>query len=160
MNAKISVFVICVEGIIYLLQHNLHDYTLQFCPYQNTTLYIFKFVQGVWSFFKYIRGVSRTSQTSKMELSAKIVNGWKPSSFAKSSILDALSSGYTSGFRTVYYFCQKLYLRWLGELWIYHCMYIVKKWINEISKVRYEKLKRKTINMFCLILWIAVRKIS
>ena len=100
------------------------------------------------------------SQTSKMELSAKIVNGWKPSFFAKSSILDALSSGYTSGFRTAYYFCQKLYLRWLGELWICHCIYIVKKWINEISKVRYEKLKRKTINMFCLILWIAVRKIS
>ena len=27
MNAKISVFVICVEAIIYLLLHNLHDCT-------------------------------------------------------------------------------------------------------------------------------------
>ena len=27
MNAKISVFVICVEVIIYLLLHNLHDCT-------------------------------------------------------------------------------------------------------------------------------------
>ena len=27
MNAKISVFVICVEVIIYLLSHNLHDCT-------------------------------------------------------------------------------------------------------------------------------------
>ena len=27
MNAKISVFVICVEAIIYLLLNNLHDFT-------------------------------------------------------------------------------------------------------------------------------------
>ena len=27
MNAKISVFVICVEAIIYSLLHNLHDCT-------------------------------------------------------------------------------------------------------------------------------------
>ena len=27
MDAKISVFVICVEAIIYLLLYNLHDYT-------------------------------------------------------------------------------------------------------------------------------------
>ena len=27
MNARISVFVICVEAIIYLLPHNLHDCT-------------------------------------------------------------------------------------------------------------------------------------
>ena len=27
MNAKISVFVICVEGTIYLLLYNLHDRT-------------------------------------------------------------------------------------------------------------------------------------
>ena len=27
MNAKISVFVICAEEIIYLLLYNLHDYT-------------------------------------------------------------------------------------------------------------------------------------
>ena len=25
MNAKVSVFIICVEAIIYLLLHNLHD---------------------------------------------------------------------------------------------------------------------------------------
>ena len=29
MNAKISVFVICVETIIYLLLHNLHDCTFK-----------------------------------------------------------------------------------------------------------------------------------
>ena len=27
MNAKISVFVTCVEAVRYLLLHNLHDYT-------------------------------------------------------------------------------------------------------------------------------------
>ena len=30
MNAKISVFVICVEAIIYLLLYNLHDCTFNF----------------------------------------------------------------------------------------------------------------------------------
>ena len=29
MNAKISIFVICVESIIYLLLHNLHDCTFK-----------------------------------------------------------------------------------------------------------------------------------
>ena len=29
MNAKISVFAICVEAIIYLLLYNLHDYTFK-----------------------------------------------------------------------------------------------------------------------------------
>ena len=29
MNAKISVFVICVEAIIYLLLHNFHDSTFK-----------------------------------------------------------------------------------------------------------------------------------
>ena len=29
MNAKISVFVICVEAIIHLLLHDLHDYTFK-----------------------------------------------------------------------------------------------------------------------------------
>ena len=29
MNAKISVFVICVEAIMYLLLHNLHGFTLR-----------------------------------------------------------------------------------------------------------------------------------
>ena len=29
MNAKISVFVICVEAIMYLLLYNLHDCTLK-----------------------------------------------------------------------------------------------------------------------------------
>ena len=29
MNAKISVFVICVEAIIYLLLYNLHDFTFK-----------------------------------------------------------------------------------------------------------------------------------
>ena len=27
MNAKISVFLICVEAVMYLLLYNLHDYT-------------------------------------------------------------------------------------------------------------------------------------
>ena len=30
MNAKIQVFVICVEAIIYLLLHNLHDHDCTF----------------------------------------------------------------------------------------------------------------------------------
>ena len=30
MNAKISVFAICAEAIIYLLLYNLHDYTFKF----------------------------------------------------------------------------------------------------------------------------------
>ena len=29
MNAKISVFIICIEAIIYLLLHNLHDGTFK-----------------------------------------------------------------------------------------------------------------------------------
>ena len=29
MNAQISVFVICVEGIVYLLLYNLHDCTFK-----------------------------------------------------------------------------------------------------------------------------------
>ena len=32
MNAKISVFVICVEAIMYLLLYNLHDCTLRGTP--------------------------------------------------------------------------------------------------------------------------------
>ena len=31
MNAKISVFVICVEVIIYLLLYNLHDCSFKIC---------------------------------------------------------------------------------------------------------------------------------
>ena len=30
MNAKVSVFVICVEAIIYLLVYNLHDCTFNY----------------------------------------------------------------------------------------------------------------------------------
>ena len=39
MNAKLSVFDICVEAIIYLLSHNLHD-----CTFNNmySRLYTFK----------------------------------------------------------------------------------------------------------------------
>ena len=36
MNAEISLFVICVEAIIYLLLYNLHDCTFKFV--QVTTL--------------------------------------------------------------------------------------------------------------------------
>ena len=36
MNAKISVFVICVEDIIYLLLHDLHD-----CTFKNDIDYVF-----------------------------------------------------------------------------------------------------------------------
>ena len=38
MNAKISVFVICVEAIIYLLLNNLHDYTFNLEIYQTTKI--------------------------------------------------------------------------------------------------------------------------
>ena len=34
MNAKISVFVICVEAIIYFLSYNLHD-----CTFKNAKLF-------------------------------------------------------------------------------------------------------------------------
>ena len=30
MNAKISLFVICVEAIMYLLSHNLNDYFFKY----------------------------------------------------------------------------------------------------------------------------------
>ena len=33
MNAKILVFVICIEAIIYLLLYNLHDCTFNMCVY-------------------------------------------------------------------------------------------------------------------------------
>ena len=36
MTAKISVFVIYVEAIIYLLSYNLHDYTFNFKIYDVT----------------------------------------------------------------------------------------------------------------------------
>ena len=38
MNAKISVFVICVELIIYLLLYNLHDCTFKFKYYAYLSL--------------------------------------------------------------------------------------------------------------------------
>ena len=37
MNAKISVFVICVEPIIYLLLYNLHDCTFNHKILRETT---------------------------------------------------------------------------------------------------------------------------
>ena len=42
MNVKISEFVICVEVIIYLLLHNLHDCTFN---HENADLYIKPFLQ-------------------------------------------------------------------------------------------------------------------
>ena len=35
MNAKISVFVICVEVTVYLLLYNLHDFTFKISPVLN-----------------------------------------------------------------------------------------------------------------------------
>ena len=35
MNAKISVFAFCVEVIIYLLLHNLHDCTFKVTKFRN-----------------------------------------------------------------------------------------------------------------------------
>ena len=35
MNVKISVFVICVEAIIYLLFYNLHDCTFNVCVLES-----------------------------------------------------------------------------------------------------------------------------
>ena len=43
MNAKISVFIICVELIIYLLLYNWHDYTLMLTRV-NYYLILFNFV--------------------------------------------------------------------------------------------------------------------
>ena len=39
MNAKISVFIICVEAIIYLLLFNLHDCTFKFSYRQERKLW-------------------------------------------------------------------------------------------------------------------------
>ena len=36
INAKISVFAISVEAIIYLLQYNLHDCTSNICPVEKS----------------------------------------------------------------------------------------------------------------------------
>ena len=57
INAKISAFVICVEAIIYLLKHNLHDCTFFF----NKSLFLFssnlqklnsKFLKNIFFFKK------------------------------------------------------------------------------------------------------------
>ena len=40
-NAKISVFAICVEAIIYLLLYNLHDRTLNLLSRKSVTSYRF-----------------------------------------------------------------------------------------------------------------------
>ena len=39
MNAKISVFVICVEAIIFLLSYNLHDRTFKHCLGQKLGMF-------------------------------------------------------------------------------------------------------------------------
>ena len=47
MNAKILVFVICPEAIIYLLLYDLHDCTFNACVFVAFRLYICKmFVTG------------------------------------------------------------------------------------------------------------------
>ena len=43
MNAKISVVVICVEAIIYLLLHNLHDCTFKVLKPESEILKIYVF---------------------------------------------------------------------------------------------------------------------
>ena len=42
MNAKISVFVVCVEAIIYLLLYNLHGCTLNFICLLSEAAYEFE----------------------------------------------------------------------------------------------------------------------
>ena len=42
MNAEISVFVICVEAIIYLSLYNLHDYT-----FKHSILQVFQIVTNL-----------------------------------------------------------------------------------------------------------------
>ena len=42
MNAKISVFVVCVAAIIYLLLYNLHDCTFNMHKYIETYLMEFR----------------------------------------------------------------------------------------------------------------------
>ena len=44
MNAKISIFVICVEAIIYLLLHNLHDRTFKCLRNQSNTVEVDNYV--------------------------------------------------------------------------------------------------------------------
>ena len=85
----------------------------------------------------------QNSQTSRMEVFTKIINGSKPLTFsAKSSILDIpLGPENASGFTVFNCFHQKLHLRSLRGL-ICLCIYLVRqfwRWINEISKVCYEE---------------------
>ena len=42
MNAKISVFVVCVEAVIYLLLYNLHGCTLNFICLLSEAAYEFE----------------------------------------------------------------------------------------------------------------------
>ena len=53
MNAKISVFVICVEAIIYLLLYNLYGCTFKL--YQRA-YFIYKLLRLVLSLFLYFHG--------------------------------------------------------------------------------------------------------
>ena len=48
MNAKLSIFVICVEAIIYFLLHNLHDFTfnIEHVSQENTCALEFIFDRG------------------------------------------------------------------------------------------------------------------
>ena len=48
MNAKLSIFVICVEAIIYFLLHNLHDFTfnIEHVSQENTCALEFIFNRG------------------------------------------------------------------------------------------------------------------
>ena len=85
----------------------------------------------------------QNSQTSRMEVFTKIINGSKPLTFsAKSSILDIpLGPENASGFTVFNCFHQKLHLTSLRRL-ICLCVYLVQQFwrlINEITNVCYEE---------------------
>ena len=63
MNAKISVFVICVEAIVYLLLYNLHEYT--FKKLTPTQLYSTEFCEIVKStyFTEQLLAIASVSET-------------------------------------------------------------------------------------------------
>ena len=55
MNAKISVFVVCVEAIIYLLLYNLHD-----CTFKGLTVFLKKTYKFFFKFQNKVLDIERT----------------------------------------------------------------------------------------------------
>ena len=70
MNAKISVFVICVEAIIYLLLYDLHEYTFESLNSVITTLFHSSFVKKRYFAAKRINMLKIICNTISMGLTS------------------------------------------------------------------------------------------